>query len=276
MRIRATIVNEDPSSHRTLRNMLLSDPEVEFVTNDRWPVGIADAIKHGSPDLLFLNVATTITATDCLALVNAYQSGCLPVAILVGPHLKPATEAFDAQGFGYLAVPASQDRLAEVLHEAKTYICGQSLLERERGLQAWVASPGNLTRKPDRIIIRSAGRFVFVRAVEIEWIEADGNNVRVHVGKDSYTQRKTISAMERELDPATFSRIHRSAIVNLDRIREIRPWSTGEYVVLMRNGKELTLSRGYRARLPLLLGGTEAIEKMDESTLSSKANTGSC
>ena len=254
MRIRATIVNEDPSSHRTLRNMLLSDPEVEFVTNDRWPVGIADAIKHGSPDLLFLNVATTITATDCLALVNAYQSGCLPVAILVGPHLKPATEAFDAQGFGYLAVPASQDRLAEVLHEAKTYIRGQSLLERERGLQAWVASPGNLTRKPDRIIIRSAGRFVFVRAVEIEWIEADGNNVRVHVGKDSYTQRKTISAMERELDPATFSRIHRSAIVNLECVRRLETSEDGGSEVVLTSGKRLPISRRHRKDLENRLG----------------------
>ena len=82
-------------------------------------------------------------------------------------------------------------------------------------------------------------------------------------GKDSYVQRKTISAMERELDPAMFSRIHRSAIVNLDQIQELRPWSTGEYVVLMRKGKELTLSRGYRAQLPLLLGGTEQLDKTD-------------
>jgi two-component system, LytTR family, response regulator len=263
MRIRATVVDEDASSRRTLRALLVSDPEVEIVGKDRCGHGVVDTIKDCFPDLMFLSVATAITAMDCVALVKAHQAGILPVTILIGPHRKHAPDAFDAQAFGYLAMPTSRDRLLEVLHRAKVYIRSQSRLGIERELRAFVGSSVHLPRKPDRIVIRSVGRFVFVRAEDIEWIEAEGNNVRVHVGNDSYVQRKTISAMERELDPAMFSRIHRSAIVNLDKIKEIRPWSTGEYVVLMRNGKELTLSRGYRARFPLLFGCTEQIDKID-------------
>jgi two-component system LytT family response regulator len=271
MRIRATVVDEDTSS-RTLRALLVSDPEVEIVGEDRCGRGVVDAIKDCFPDLMFLGRETAITAMECVELVKAHEAGILPLTILIGPRRKHSPEAFDAHAFGYLEMPTSRDRLLEVLHRAKVYIRSQSLLGRERGLRVLAGSTVYLPKKPGRIVIRSAGRFVFVRADEIEWIEAEGNNVRVHVGNNSYVQRKTISAMERELDPVLFSRIHRSAIVNLDQIQELRPWSTGEYIVLMRTGKELTLSRGYRARLRLLLEGTGHLEKIDDEDNISKGS----
>ena len=117
-------------------------------------------------------------------------------------------------------------------------------------------SSGSWARDPlsqmERILIGARRRFVFVRAEEIDWIQANGNYVRIHSRQVSYLHRQTVTGLERSLDPARFLRIHRSVIVNIDKIRELRPWPTGEYVVLMRSGKELTLSRSYRARLDLL------------------------
>ena len=107
-----------------------------------------------------------------------------------------------------------------------------------------------------RFIIKSSGKVVFLKSGEIDWIEAEGNYLRLHVGKDSYLQRGTMNSVQERLDPKRFVRIHRSTIVNVEKVKELRPWPTGEYVVLMHNGKELTLSRGFKEQLPLLVGET--------------------
>lgn len=111
-----------------------------------------------------------------------------------------------------------------------------------------------------RIVIKTDGRFVFLDPEEIDWIEAKGNYVCLHAGTESYVQRQALGTLEQRLEPGRFLRIHRSVIVNVDKIRELRPWPTGEYVVVMRNGKELTLSRGYRNQLSKLLGEVPARE----------------
>jgi len=110
-------------------------------------------------------------------------------------------------------------------------------------------------QKHRRIVIKSDGRFVFLDPEEIDWVEAKGNNVCLHAGADTFVQRQTLTAFEQRLDRNRFLRIHRSAIVNVDKIRELRPWPTGEYVVVLRNGKELTFSRSYRWQLAALLAG---------------------
>jgi len=106
---------------------------------------------------------------------------------------------------------------------------------------------------PRRLVLKSKGRFIFVNTNEIDWIEAHRNYVCVHVGADAYLHRQTLAAFEERLKPDTFRRIHRSVIVNIHKVKELRPWPTGEYVVLLKTGKELTLSRGYRDQLPDLL-----------------------
>jgi len=106
---------------------------------------------------------------------------------------------------------------------------------------------------PRRLVLKSKGRFIFVNTNEIDWIEAHRNYVCVHVGGEAYLHRQTLAAFEERLRPETFRRIHRSVIVNIHKVKELRPWPTGEYVVLLKTGKELTLSRGYRDRLPALL-----------------------
>jgi two-component system LytT family response regulator len=103
-------------------------------------------------------------------------------------------------------------------------------------------------------MIRSSGKIFFVKTAEIDWVEAAANYVRLHVGRESHVIRETISNLAERLDPAHFARIHRSTIVNLDRVKEMQPWFSGEYIVILRDGTRLKLSRGYRERLEEQLG----------------------
>ena len=114
-------------------------------------------------------------------------------------------------------------------------------------------SAGN-ERYVDRLVVKTGGRVIFLGAVEIDWIEAQGNYVRLHVGKDSYLMRETMTGIEARLRPREFARIHRSYIVRIDRIREMQPWSHGEYVLVLKDGSQLTSSRGYRGQVGRLLG----------------------
>jgi len=117
--------------------------------------------------------------------------------------------------------------------------------------------PGNrhLASVTDLIVIKAGGRFIFLREEEIDWIETDGNYARVYVGDTSYVQRQTLKQLEETLDPARFVRIHRSVIVNVNKIKELRPWPTGEYVVIMRSGKELTVRWFFRNVFHVCGGG---------------------
>jgi two-component system LytT family response regulator len=120
---------------------------------------------------------------------------------------------------------------------------------------------GSLQRKqemPERFMIKSAGRIVFLRAEDIDWVETVGNYVRLHVGRDSHLMRETMNGIELKLDPQKFLRIHRSIIVNIDRVKELQPWAKGEYVVIMRDGARLNMSRRYRERLHKLMSKSVA------------------
>jgi len=157
-----------------------------------------------------------------------------------------------------------------VVARAKAYIKSQGVFDGEKST---VSGFSGVSADSDRLVIRSQGKFVFLSNKEIEWIQADRNYVHIHTGDSRYIYRQTMSSLERKLDPSKFVRIHNSTIVNVDKIRELRPWPTGEYIVLMRNGKELTLSRGYRVRLRGLTAelrepstGTPASSRADAQT----------
>jgi two-component system LytT family response regulator len=113
------------------------------------------------------------------------------------------------------------------------------------------------TKTQQRLVVRAAGRVIFLSTAEIDWIEAAGNYVRLHVGKESHLMRETMNAIGQRLDPQKFLRIHRSTIVNVERVREMQPWFRGDYVVLLRDDTKLTLSRNYRERFDQVLAGAK-------------------
>jgi two-component system, LytTR family, response regulator len=262
MPIRTLVTASDLSSRQILHAAIIADAEVSLVAEcSTSKQAIAATIEH-RPSLMFLDIQ--MPDLNCLELIKVLGAETLVATLFVVPPGNYAMKAFDGHALGYLVKPITGERLLTALREAKAYIQSRCLLERDPNRVLNRLGVKSAFSNQDRILIKDGGRFIFVKTEEIDWIQANGNYVRVHVGHVSYLHRQTITGLERSLDPTRFLRIHRSAIVNIDKVRELRPWPTGEYVVLMRTGKELTLSRTYRGRLPFLAGGASPVDNANE------------
>jgi two-component system, LytTR family, response regulator len=252
MRIRTVIAVSDIGSRKVLQDVIAQDPEVNFVAECSISSQVAIALSDHCPSLLFLDVQ--MPELDCVTLVKALSVEALVATIFVVPPGDYAMKTLGGQALGYLAKPITEGHLLEVLRHAKAYITGRRLLGSDPNRLLNLLSGESSLSSKGRILIKAEGRLTFLKTEEIDWIQANANYVRIYVGGTPYLHRQTLKSLEQHLDPTRFLRIHRSAIVNIDKIRELRPWPTGEYAVLMRNGKELTLSRGYRARLHRFVG----------------------
>jgi len=142
------------------------------------------------------------------------------------------------------------------LHRVKEHLEPNNRDELNQQLNTLLRQLKGPKKQAERFVVKSGGRVFFLKNDEIDWIEAAGNYVRLHVGTETHLLRETMSAIQKKLDPALFIRIHRSTFVNIEKIKELQPWFHGEYVVIMRDGTQLTMSRSYRSNLPDLLGTT--------------------
>jgi two-component system LytT family response regulator len=178
----------------------------------------------------------------------------MPAVVFVTAYDKYALRAFEVHALDYLLKPFDEDRFGEALRRAKDQVLGSSNGDLHDRLLALIEHLRSGERYVDRLLVKASGRVLFLKTEDIDWIEAAGNYVRLHVGRESHLLRETMNTIETKLDPARFLRIHRSTIVNLDRIKEMQPWFSGEYVVLLKDGTELRLSRGYRDKFDERLG----------------------
>jgi two-component system LytT family response regulator len=262
MRIRTLIVADEPRTDERLRAGLAEDPDFEPVSVQGDGGISCAAIRSLAPDLLFLSVSPQ--GEDAFEILDALGPVLRPATILVADSDRHALRAFEVQAVDYLVQPFSDARLRSALRLAKTRLQEEVPLP---ALERWAtrlqdrAEDGDLRgiargRKPlDRLVIKSGGRVVLLRLEGVDWIEAAGNYLRLHVGAETHLLRETMNSLEARLDPDRFLRIHRSTIVNIDRIQEMHPWFHGDYAVLLRDGTRLTLSRGYRQRLDGFLAG---------------------
>jgi two-component system LytT family response regulator len=254
MDIRTIVVDRDPSGRRDLCTLLVTDPEIDLVAQCASFKEAINSIIKNRPSLIFLNLDLEVNVLDYARMVRSLENGILPTIILTGSVQDLTSQV--ASPFR-LTKPISHGHLTKALGIAKIRAETQSRNEQGPYIQR------RMDGHSRRVVVRSKGRFILLRAEDVDWIQAKGNNVCIHAGNESIVQRGTISACEANLDHARFVRIHRSVIVNIDNVKELRPWPTGEYVVLMRNGKELTMSRGYRALVSLFLGGLDHITNLD-------------
>lgn len=240
--ISTLIVDGEPLARERLRALLAGHADIDVVGEARDGEEAVAAIRGRNPDLVFL--AVDAPRMDGFEVIRAVGGGSLPLIVLVAAGDEHARKAFDARALDYLVKPLDRDRFAEAIGRARDAIA------RARGPAPRRPAPN------DRMVIKSAGRLFFLRIEEIDWIEAAGNYVKLHVGADEHLLRETMNGIERTLDADTFLRIHRSRIVNMERVTELQPWFNGEYIVILQNGTKLTLSRGYREKLQERLGRT--------------------
>ena len=251
-RIRALIVDDEPLARRKIRRMLARDHAVEVVgecSSGREAIG---AIKSLSPDLLFLDVQ--MPEIDGFAVLDGLLPEQVPMTIFVTAFDQYALKAFEFYALDYLLKPFDRVRFDKALGRAKERFFNDPRANLSQQTLALLQELKAQTSHADRLVVKSGGRAFFLRTDEIDWIEAEGKYVRLHVGKESYLLREAIGTIEAQLDPRKFPRIHRSTIVNIDRVQELQTWFHNEYRVILDDGTELILSRSCRKRLGELMG----------------------
>ncbi len=249
------IVDDEPPARRNLRALLKRDPEIELVRECGNGRDAVAAIRSLAPDLVFLDVQ--MPELDGFEVLDRLAGQPLPVIIFVTAYDQYALRAFEVSALDYLLKPFSDERFGKAIEQAKRLLAQQDASEVGRKILQLMGAREldlNAPRYLTRLMVKTTGRVVFVRTDEIDWIEAYDNYVRLHTGGKAHLLRQTMNELEASLNPERFARIHRSTIVNLDRIRELHPHFNGESVVILHDGTELKLSRSRRENLEQRFG----------------------
>ena len=252
MTIRTLIVDDEPLAREGMRMHLKDAEDIEVVGECGDGEDAVIAIDALAPDLVFLDVQ--MPGLDGFGVINAVGAEKMPTVIFITAYDEYALKAFEVHALDYLLKPFDGTRFLRTLERARERLERQRAGDLGKRLLAMVQDLKPEPSQPsDRLVVRSGGRIFFIRTDEIDWVDAAGNYVRLHVKGDAYLCRETMSAMEARLDAAQFVRIHRSHIVNADRIKELQPGSA-DHAVILRSGVKLPLSRGYKDRLQERLG----------------------
>ncbi|MFQ5675696.1 MAG: LytR/AlgR family response regulator transcription factor [bacterium] len=255
--IRTIIADDEPLAREKLRTLLEGESDIKIIGECVDGLETVNSIKNDNPDLLFLDVQ--MPELDGLGVLHALNGVKMPTIIFVTAFDRYALKAFEVNALDYLLKPFDRERFQQALQRARRHVRKEKSGEVNEKLLALLEhfqeGKHNTAAQEflERLVIKTGGRVIFLKTHEIDWIEAAGNYVRLYVGKDSHLLRETMTKIETKLDPSHFLRIHRSAIVRIDRIRALQPWFHGEYVVTLQSGKQLTSSRSYRHNLSALL-----------------------
>ncbi len=289
--MRVLIVDDESLARQRVRRLLQAENDVEVVGEAESGHEAVTLIRELKPDLVCLDVQ--MPGLDGFGVLRELDGGHVPMVLFVTAYDEHAQRAFDVHAVDYVLKPVDEDRFKAAFDKARKHRANAvaaerlgELLETVRRLadgsaavadarndgRADVGTVGassaavsatngangaagtNGGRYASRILVKQDGRMFFVKTTEIDWIEADRNYVRLHVGATAHTIRERISHLEETLDPRLFARIHRSTIVNLNRVREMQQWFSGDYVVILEDGTRLRLSRHYRDRVEKQVG----------------------
>jgi two-component system LytT family response regulator len=254
MTLRVVVADDEPIGRQRLVRLLQAEPETDVVAACADGEEAVEAIREHVPDVVLLDIQ--MPQLDGFEVVAALGDAHQPAVIFVTAHDQYAVRAFEVHAFDYLLKPVDQERLHQAIGRAAAapgpaqqggsthHIVAllEELSSRER------------VRGRERLVVRTPERAFFLRSETIDWIEAAGKFVHLHVGRTVHALRESMADLEHELDPGRFLRISRSVIVNLDRIQEVQPWFQGDYVLILTDGTRLTSTRGYRGNMRRLLG----------------------
>jgi two-component system LytT family response regulator len=247
MKIRALIVDDEPLARQRLRLLAQDEPDLECVGECSNGAEAIEAIRRNPPDLVFLDVQ--MPEMDGFAVLENIPRDRLPAIVFTTAFDKHAVRAFEIHALDYLLKPiepnrfkAAVARVREHLRTQQTSSAAQGLLELLASRKGQVAPQA--TQYLTRLTIRNEDKVAVIKTADIDTIESAGNYVSVNVGKESHILRETLNALETQLDPESFLRVSRSAIINLDRVKELQPMFKGEHIIVLQNGKRLAMTRG--------------------------------
>jgi two-component system LytT family response regulator len=249
MRVRTLIVDDEPLARRRLRAFLRPEADMEIVGECGNGEQAVEAIRSMSPHLVFLDVQ--MPGMDGFAVLRALEPRQVPMVVFVTAHDQYAVQAFEKRAIDYLLKPFSKRRFEDAVSRVRERIEGADsgdLKDRMARLLRTVAGPKT------HLVVKTGTHSVLLQTVRIEWLEAEGDYVRVHAGREVYLTRQTMNRIESQLGAGRFVRVHRSTIVNVEFIKEIHSLPGGDHAITLRDLTQVTLSRGYRDRLEHVLG----------------------
>lgn len=253
--IRTVIVDDEALARRKLRSLLAREENVEIVGECSSGRNAIEVIPETGPDLVFLDIQMPgLDGFQVAAKVSEAMAGVMPLIIFVTAYEQYALQAFEYSALDYLLKPVDRDRFAIALEKAKHRLQSERRQVMTRDTQARLEKLQNVPKYLERLAVKANDRLLILKIEDIDWLEAEGKYVRIHTGGGSHLLREAISTLDGKLDPSRFLRVHRSAIVNLDRIRELQPWFNGDYRVVLSSGACVTLSRANKKKLSDLVG----------------------
>jgi two-component system LytT family response regulator len=250
-RIRTLVVDDEPLARRRLLSMLAKESEIEIVGEAGSGSAAVRAIGEQRPDLVFLDIQ--MPGLDGFEVLRATASTHQPFVIFVTAHDDHAIRAFDVQAIDYLLKPVDEARFRESVRRAVTRLRNPAQRDLAREMAQLLDRVSAQAPRDARIPVKRDGRVSFVPIEEIDWVEADGDLLRLHTGKGAHVIRETMAQLEAKLPAPDFVRIHRSIIVNARRVREVQPWFKGDYVLTLNDGTKLRSGRTYRQSVQSLL-----------------------
>lgn len=252
MKIRTVIVDDEPLARKFLVQMLNDDPDTEIVAECASGYEALPAIKKHRPDVLFLDIQ--MPEMDGFSVLQAIDQRHLPLIVFVTAYDQYAMRAFEVHALDYLLKPFDDQKFERTMQRVKAQIRGRQTDKIDAQMLSFLKELNGRSSFLERISIKAADRILLLKVNDIDWIESDDNYVQIHAGKSNHQLRETITNLERQLNPAKFLRIHRSTIVNIERIELLEQMFHGEYRVILKDGSQLTLSRRYREKAKQLLG----------------------
>lgn len=250
MKIRIVIAGDKPSFREKTRRMLLQESEVEIVGECENGFETISCVERQSPDLIFLEIQ--MPDFDGFEVLGKIKTEKPPLIVFVSDSENFAAKAFEVCALDYLVKPFDKKRLQNALQKARARIENQRAGFLDAHLKNLLEKLVNENKYQNKIMLKTAKGVFFINTNEVDWIEAAGNYVKLHVKDSGHLLRETMNKIESKLNPDKFLRIHRSRLVNIDRIKELQPLFNGDYIVILDDGTELNLSRNYHDRLQRL------------------------
>lgn len=251
MKIRCLVVDDEPLGRDRIVSLLAKIPDTEVVGECETGSEAIQAIAEHSPDVVFLDVQ--MPEADGFDVVEAIAPEAMPAIIFVTAYDEYALKAFEVHACDYLLKPFDADRFAAAFRHVTKRIRSERAAGAGDGLARLLDHLERERPRRRHLPVRTRGRVYFLDIDDIDWLEAADNYVKIHANRETHVTRQTLQRLEASLSPRGFIRVHRSAIVNIARIREIQPWFGGDYIVLLRDGTTVTTSRGYRAKVQGLM-----------------------
>ena len=247
-KIRALIADDEALARRRLRQFIAEVPDIEVVGECEDGRRAVALVRSAAPDLLFLDVQMPLL--DGFGVIREVGAGSVPAVIFVTAFDQFALRAFDAHALDYLLKPFGRERFMQAVGRARRQIGDANVRVR---LDSLIGELSERPRYAARLAVKARGRTVVLLTDEIDWVGAADNYLELHAGQNSYVVRETMGQLQSKLDPRKFVRIHRSTLVNVERVKELHPLFAGDQVVVLHDGTKLQISRTHRQRLMALL-----------------------